>query len=326
MLRNVFPNRDFQIQFSEFADFDPAVLFEWRQPNLVIPGIIDPSLTFDRTVSFWRRELGLSAFSMRTGELPAGYIQWDHANPQSLPIQVNDEIVIDIPGDKALQVRELLRTLAAQVVGGPFERSDGSWYLLSKTLWKQQPVVGVFTPANYRITEQSLRSELREQLAVSEVQSQVHSDVVGMDADAKTTVRFVTTESDARKAALSLDKKLNLTSLFAIIQEVPGWSREQTALVQESTPLLVVADILDIHRRAVDALRLNRIEVGNNIEIHLPRGKHTIAYRGTLVGKKIRASQGKPFHRLTIWVYEELRLDVDVLVWDEGSWDEGDWA
>ena len=105
-----------------------------------------------------------------------------------------------------------------------------------------------------------------------------------------------------------------------------GPLREQTALVQESTPLLVVADILDIHRRAVDALRLNRIEVGNNIEIHLPRGKHTIAYRGTLVGKKIRASQGKPFHRLTIWVYEELRLDVDVLVWDEGSWDEGDWT
>ena len=147
-----------------------------------------------------------------------------------------------------------------------------------------------------------------------------------MDADAKTTVRFVTTESDARKAALSLDKKLDLSSLFAIIQDLPGWSREQTALVSENTPLLVQFDVVDVHRRGIDALRLNRVEAGNNIEVHLPRGPHMVAYRGTVVGKKIRASRGVPYHRLTIWVYEERQVDGDTLVWDEGSFDERAWG
>ena len=57
--RDVYPNRDFRVEFSEFADFDPVLDFEWRQPNLDIPGIVDPSLTFDRTVALWRRVLGL---------------------------------------------------------------------------------------------------------------------------------------------------------------------------------------------------------------------------------------------------------------------------
>ena len=286
-------------------------------------------MSFDRTVSYWRARMGLSSFSMRTGELPAGYIQWEHSNPDGYPEEIN-AVVTDsrVLSGKSIRVQDYLRDLASQVVGGTFERSDGSWYVLSKTLWEDQPVVGVFTTDDYRITERSLRSELRERLVTSEVQAQVHRGNVidGNTVTDETIVSLVTSTSDARKAALNIDKALDLTRLFTIIQEIPGWSREQVALVAEPTPLLVVADVLDIHNEAIDALRLNRIELGNNIEIHLPRNGHTVAFTGTLVGKRVHMAQRVPYHRLTVWVHSERRIDAEVRVWDQGFWNQGVWA
>ena len=173
-----------------------------------------------------------------------------------------------------------------------------------------------------------MRSELRERLSVAEVQSQIHAGNVvrGSDVTDETIVRFVTSQSNSRKLALNIDRTLDLTDLFTVIQEIPGWAREQIGIVGDDTPLLLQADILDKHNRGVDALRLNRIEIGNNIEIQLPREGHTVAFRGTLVKKRIRFQDNLPHHRLTIWVYDERRLDDPVLVWDEGNWDEGVWG
>ena len=188
--------------------------------------------------------------------------------------------------------------------------------------------MGVFTTNDYRITERTLRSELRERLATSEVSAQVHRGNVidGTTVTDETIVALVTSTSDARKLALNIDKTLDLTRLFTIIQEIPGWAREQVALVAAPSPLLVTADIIDVHDKGIDALRLNRIELGNNIEIHLPRDGHTVAFTGTLVQKRVGVNQRVPYHRLTVWVHTERRLDVDTLVWDQGSWDQGVWA
>ena len=188
--------------------------------------------------------------------------------------------------------------------------------------------MGVFTPRNYRITERTLRSDLRTELATSSVDVQsfvanVQDPVPGQE---QTITQFQRLQNDTTKFGLGLDRALDLTRLFTVITEVPGWSRENIALVGEPTPLLVVADIVDVHDEGIDALRLNRIEPGNNIEIHLPRGPHTVAFKGTLVQKKIGVTDRVPYHRLTVWVHEERRLDLDTLVWDIGFWNEGVWA
>ena len=72
---------------------------------------------------------------------------------------------------------------------------------------------------------------------------------------------------------------------------------------------MVVADFVDLHNNSLDALRLNRIELGNNIQVHLPREDHTVAYTGTLVGKRVTLSKGTPTHRLTLWVHSEERIE-----------------
>ena len=61
-------------------------------------------------------------------------------------------------------------------------------------------------------------------MSVSEVESQVHTGNLreGNRVSDKTTVAIRVTQSDLRKIALNIDKKLDLTRLFTIIQKYRG--------------------------------------------------------------------------------------------------------
>ena len=333
-LREIFPDRDYEFQISEFADYDPALIRNWRQPNLEILGIINPALTFDRTVNFWRSALGLQSFSLITGELPAGYIQSKHTNIEELPDELNDIVTYG----KTIVAADLGRQLARRTVAGSFEQGDGSWKLVSKSLWDDQPVLYRFTKDRFRITSRTIRADIRDRLAISEVSVQIfvgnernatgdetqqtRVDVVpGLDASDSGLIRT--------KIAQNIRRELDLTQLFTYIQQIPGWSRENVALIAEDTPRILIVDIAAQLDPGVSSRELHAAQPSDRISVELSHGDGTAIYTGTLITRRVHgavADSGALYHRFTIWVDTIELLNRISLFWDQGNWDEGIWA
>ena len=203
-IRGLFPNRRYQVQFSRWQDYTLFIEVEVLTENFSIPGILDPSLTFDRTVGFWRARLGLADFDLITGELPAGYIQRQHVQTAQT------------------SVAALGRELARRTVGGAFERSDGSWRFVSKSLWPDRDNVGTITQGRFKLVERTLLNELREQLATTEVQFQAYASA---NANGTTNV-YVTSQGDPRKQALYGERALNQRGVFVYLSQIPEAHRE----------------------------------------------------------------------------------------------------
>ena len=308
-IRGLYPNRRYQVQISQFADYNPTLAVEAQTDNFVIPGIQDPSLAFDQTVPFWRSQLRLSDWSMLVGELPAGYIDRTLPDPQN--------------PDANLKVEDLGRELAKRIIGGAFERSDGSWRFISKTFWPNLPVQAVFTADRFNITERSLRNELRDRLSFSSVVAQVYvqnetrvvdNQIVPTDS---TIVTVANTASNARKVALRLDNRLAITGTFTFLPQIPGTYRENLALVQEEVPLILLADVQAILNNDVQPSELHLIEPGQNINIEIDG----VLYTGTLMNKRVFGSNyGRLMsHRLTVWVHSSRVVTGAVARYDRGD-------
>ena len=147
----LYPDRRWEVEISDFANYNPKLESTVDTDPIVIPGVVDPSLSFDQAVPTIRSTLGLADFDMTTGELPAGYIDEEYTNFDADPILV----------------REYGFQVSRRTGSGAFERSDGSWRFVSKTLWAEQTVAARFTLDRFKITQQSLRNELRDQLSIS---------------------------------------------------------------------------------------------------------------------------------------------------------------
>ena len=311
---DLYPNRDYEIQISDFADYNPHLPINTKTLNLVIPGVSDPSLSFDQTVGTFDLILGLDDWSMRTGELPAGYIQEPKA----------DEL-LTLP---SMLVQEFGYQLARRIGAGAFERADGSWRFISKTLWADQPLAAVFTLDRFKITEQTLRNELREQLDISEFRYTAWQFSQG--GDDPTGEQSVTVRGDTNptKTALSIDNRIDLGDLFIIIPGVPGNLRELIARFLEPTPLIVLADIQAILDDDTASAELHTIQPGQNLTIELPHTQGTVTYTGTLINKRIFGSNyGRLMsHRLTIWAHNAVLSTGEPLVWSQGNWNEKDWS
>ena len=307
----LYPNRDYEIQISDFADYNPHLPINTKTLNLVIPGVRDPSLSFDQTIPTFTSILGLQDWSMRTGELPAGYMDERYRTTQQT-------------------VQEFGYRLAQRIGAGAFERSDGSWRFISKTLWADQPIAAVFTLDRFKVTQQTLRNELREQLAVSRVRYRAWQ-FTNLDAGGDPTgeqtvvVRF---DQDLTKLALSIDNTLDLGDQFVVIPGVPGGTRELEERLTEPVPLIVLADIQAILDEGTASTELHTIQPGQNLQIELPHTQGTVTYTGTLINKRVFGSNYGQLmsHRLTIWAHNAVLSTGEPLVWDQGNWNEKDWT
>ena len=313
-IRGLYPNRRYQVQISEFPDYNPALDIEVQTENFVIQGIQDPSLSFDQTVPFWRGRLGLNDWNMLVGELPAGYIDRRLPDPQN--------------PDANVTIEELGRELARRIVAGAFERSDGSWRFISKTFWPELPVAAEFTSDRFTITEQSLRNELRDRLAFTRVIVQVYigneTEIVGNEiiTTGQTIVSLQNTAINFRKIALRLDNTLSIQGVFTFLPDIPGTYRENTALVQDDVPLILLADVQAVLGEGVDPNELHSVEPGQNLTIEIDNTLHT----GTLMNKRVFGSNYGNLmqHRMTIWVHSSRPTDLVVARYNVGdTYDEG---
>ena len=314
---NLTPNRPYVAQVSVSPNYEPHLSTNFISLNLPIPGIIDPGRTFDQHVPFWRNTFRLSGFDLITGELPAGYIQPVKTNVEDLPPELNDLVT----RKRELPVADFARELAERVVGGSFEDNQGNWRVISKTLWPDQPIRGVFTTDRFRITERSLRAELRERLSFERVKAQIYRGNVreGFGFSDETIVEVVDVEDNPAKAALYNDRTLDMSGLFTIITEVPGWSRENIALVAEDTPLIVLFDINAVIGGDAAPSELHDCQPGYNVQVELPSPTGFTTYTGMLMNKRIRMdTNGKITHTLTVWVHETVAVeDTFNIVWGD---------
>ena len=251
---------------------------------------------------------------MQVGELPAGYIDRRLPDPQN--------------PDANVTIEELGRELARRIVAGSFERSDGSWRFISKTFWPELPVAAEFTSDRFTITEQSLRNELRDRLAFSRVIAQVYvrneteivnDEIITTD---QTIVTLQNTAIDFRKIALRLDNSLSIQGVFTFLPMIPNTYRENTALVQEDVPLILLADVQAVLGEGVDPNELHSVEPGQNLTIEIDNTLHT----GTLMNKRVFGSNYGNLmqHRMTIWVHSSRPTDLVVARYSVGdTYDEG---
>ena len=314
---NLTPNRPYVAQVSLTPDYAVHLSTNFISLNLPIAGIIDPGRTFDQHVPFWRSIFGLSGYDLITGELPAGYIQPVRTNAEDLPNELNNLV----QRKREIPTADLARELSKRTVAGSFEDNRGNWRAISKTLWQEQPIRGVFTTDKFRITERTLRAELRDRLSIKTVRAQVYRDNERTQfGDTDTTiVEVLDVEDNPIKAALFNDRTLDMSGIFTIITEVPGWSRENVALVAEDTPLIVLFDIngvLDINTAPSE---LHECQPGFNVQVELPSETGTTVYTGMLMNKRIRVdTNGKVTHTLTVWVHETVEvLDTFDIVWGD---------
>ena len=308
----LYPNRRYEVEISDFDDYNPKLESTVDTPNFTIPGIRDPSLSFEQVLPTLRSILGLADFDMRTGELPAGYIE--ESNTEDAPSLVRDFGYL----------------LAQRVGAGAFERSDGSWRFISKTLWAEQQVAANFTLDRFKITEATLRNELRDQLTISSASFYLWSfsktDSSG-DATGQQQARINPLPANFRKIALQIDNELSIPGYFVMIPRIPGNTREIAARLEEGVPLIVLADIQGALDEGVLPPELWTIEPGQNLTVELPHPEGTVTYTGTLMNKRVFGSNyGRLMqHRLTVWVHSAMLNTGQPFTWGETNWTEGGW-
>ena len=110
-----------------------------------------------------------------------------------------------------------------------------------------------------------------------------------------------------------------MSGLFTIITEVPGWSRENIALVAEDTPLIVLFDINAVIGGDAAPSELHDCQPGYNVQVELPSPTGFTTYTGMLMNKRIRMdTNGKITHTLTVWVHETVAVeDTFNIVWGD---------
>ena len=334
------PNRRYFIEFSQDPEFGTVSRLFFDTPNLRIGGVRDPSLDFDQTNLFWRSVLRLPNFTLNTGKLPAGYIQIQHVNLTGVPRSIGGITNIDggivrtelVDNNPMSSVRDLGRSMAQRCIASPFELCDGRWELVSRTVWPSRSNLGTFLLSDYNISENTRRSEIREELAYSRVDAQVHSGLArnpdGSTSQTDTTVIFRPIAEDRTKLILDIDRTLDLTNLFTFLPEVPNWSRENIALVSQQTPLIVTVDIQDINEDPTRAEQLQTVEPSFNITVELPyQGHETALYTGMLMRRRVIYNESgtrPPIHQLTIWVDRITVQGLDILNWSTGEgWSTG---
>ena len=323
-LEDLYPNRNYFVEYSFTSEFAVKNTFTFSTDNFAIGGVRDPSLTFDQSEDFWRGLLDLPDLQITTGELPAGYIQRQHSNLDGLPEEVN----AGVTEGKTADVRTLGRQLASKAVAGVFELSNGSFEIVSKTLWRTREVFATLRLRDFYISEYTRSSQVRENLAVSEVVAQVHTGTRSGEFSDDTTVLIVPVELNNSKKLLGVERKLDLSRLFTSLTVIPGWSRENIALVAEQTPVIVEVDVQAMFKDSNMARCLHDLEPSYNLSVELPYGiGNTALFTGTLMRKRVSGGWGKvPKHRLSIWVHTIQPLGLDILRWDVSNWNEGVWG
>ena len=312
------PNRRYRAEFSQYPDFNPSLPYIFDTEDIEIPGIIDPTLTFDQAADDIRAIMRLDSFNIATGDLPAGYIETTHINADA------PDVVIPHSRDDTrfmISVADFGKELARIAVAGSFELSDGSWEMVSQRLWEDRPVVAQLSSPKYLIEDTTLRNELREQLSTSTVVFQVYSGVVqdNLGNPTNETRARINATQDRRKAALQERKELNQTALFVRITEMTGWNDANIALLSEDIPNVYIIDVVALVSDALTSSELNNIEPSLNIEFQLTNDLGVVTYIGTVISKRVFGQNGRdlPTHRLTVWVHssvlESLRFE---LVWE----------
>ena len=341
---NLYPNRRYYIEFSPTQEFDDVSRAFFNTSNLVIGGIADPSLDFDQTNLFWRSVLGLPNLTLTTGRLPAGYIQLQHSNLTGVSRNIAADTIARgltagasvttslVETNPMSSVSELGRLLASRCVAGVFELCNGDWELVSRTTWPSRPNLGTFLLDDYAISENTRRSEIREDLAYSRVDAQVHSGLTtnpdGSTSATDTSVFFRPISDNAIKIILGIDRTLDITQLFTVVPEVPGWAREFISLTAEQTPLIVTVDVQATFDDPQKSTTLHEIEPSFNITVELPyQGNETALYTGMLMRRRVVYNESgtrPPIHQLTIWVDRITVQGLDILNWSTGEgWSTG---
>ena len=135
----------------------------------------------------------------------------------------------------------------------------------------------------------------------------------------RTEVEIREVVTNPEKAALFNDRVHDMSGMFTAIDRVPGWSRENVALVAEDTPLIVLFDIWGALDDDVASSELHECQPGFNVQVELPAPGGRSVYTGTLVNKRIQYDErGRVTHTLAVWVHETTTiLDTFNIEWGE---------
>ena len=281
---DAYPLRRYVVKTSEDSTFPDAhtkkVLF--CSDNFIVEGVLDPSASFDNVEEFWQNAMGLDDFSYEVGELPAGYVQYDHVTPRQLTVAA------------------MGRELAKRMVAGSFERSDGSWKMIAKSLWPERDNRGTLTLADFKIKEHTLRGDLEEKLVTSSVRFQTY---LSSNSDGLTSV-YVTAQTDEAKLALYGETVLDQTGVFVYLPDVRGAYREIAALLAEPAPLVLTIDVDAVLDDDTQSELLRNLEPSYNMTFELDHPLGTVQHTGMLMTRRVFGNNGTrpPTHRLKVWI------------------------
>lgn len=276
---------------------------------MALLGVADDTLTFDRTGQFWTDILGITNFNLFTGKLLAGYIE--HGKIEDSP---------------DLTVRQTADALLARLVAGAFERADGSWRFICRSLWKDQPlfnevpdikqpeISATYCNSRFDIIEASIEPELSQRAAYTGVEFTDY----GAIRDDKTTNIRIGLERDSVREALYGERRLNQRGLFIYTSSVAGSFREINALLREPVPIILkfsvsgnYDDDLNPHGEA----QLWGPQPGGRISVLLTGGK----FSGTLMNRRVSESElSDQEHELTVWVHSV--QTTEGLIQNEITW------
>ena len=199
-----------------------------------------------------------------------------------------------------------------------FQNTAGRWSVIARKVWDDQPVRGVIEESRFLIREANITSGLREDLEATEVTFSVYTG----GTVSSVRVNEVTQATVERRARVGT-RSFTIPEYLVFLPQVPGSVQPVDDLIAEGPPTVLEFTVIGVTRADVTEDELWLPDVGFRVLVTVDN----VRYDGLLLHKRITQTDGQSLEfRYTVWVLNAERLDIAVLIWDEGSWDEGDWA
>ena len=298
LVQNLFPNRAYEFRASREPSFpfDESRSVTYTTSNPALPGVLDPSLTFNQMRPFWRSTFGLADFDLIVEQnLPAGFSDLRYSNPEA---------------PREVTVQELMHQLARRVVGGAWERADGSWRIVSKRTWDAQPVKQTFRRAEQGIITANARARAREEIFKTRWRYRIYDDgqagAPGQPATVDVNVQY---SEDEFQESLHGHRTVDISDYFIYLPIVPGALADIDDYINDGVPVIAEWFISGALKDDVVPSDLWIADVGDKVAVELRDASGSLSlHTGVIATRGLKPRRGVAAHKYSMWVLESERI------------------